>query len=62
MSEEIRDGDRVEVTGGTHRGRSGIVSDRKSSKTGQITITVTDGAGGRFKTLARNTRHVASDV
>jgi ribosomal protein S4E len=37
-----------------HTGKSGTVSDVKTSKTGHITITVVQKNGARFKTLARN--------
>jgi ribosomal protein S4E len=53
-SGEVRDGDHCRVVGGTHAGRSGIVEDRKTSKTGHVTITVREASGERFKTLARN--------
>ena len=50
----VKDGDRCEVVGGTHAGKSGIVRDINTSKTGQVTITVVQANGERFKTLARN--------
>jgi len=50
----LKDGDRCIVIGGTHKGKSGIVSDLKVSKTGHLTITVTQQDGVRFKTLAKN--------
>ena len=53
---EIENGDQVRVTGGTHAGKSGIVEDRKVSKTGAVTITVRQADGVRFKTLAKNVR------
>jgi ribosomal protein S4E len=53
-STEVSDGDHCVVVGGTHAGRSGIVQDRKTSKTGHVTITVREAGGERFKTLARN--------
>ena len=49
-----KDGDRCEVVGGTHKGKSGTVTDIKTSKTGHVTITVVQKDGVRFKTLARN--------
>ncbi|WP_062291223.1 KOW motif-containing protein [Demequina phytophila] len=55
---EIRDGDRCEVVAGTHAGKSGVVADLKTSKTGAVTITVVQDTGERFKTLARNVRLV----
>lgn len=50
----LKDGDHVEVVGGTHAGKSGTVRDMNTSKTGQVTITVVQASGERFKTLARN--------
>lgn len=37
---QIKDGGTCEVVVGTHAGKSGIVKDIKTSKTGHITITV----------------------
>ena len=53
---DIANGDRCEVTGGTHAGKSGVVADRNVSKTGHVTITVRQDGGICFKTLARNVR------
>jgi len=53
-SEELRDGDRCQVVGGTHSGKSGMVRDIHTSKTGHITITVEQENGVRFKTLGKN--------
>lgn len=39
---------------GTHIGKSGVVQDLNTSKTGHITITVEQENGVRFKTLGRN--------
>jgi ribosomal protein S4E len=50
----IKDGAFCDVIAGTHKGKSGIVRDINTSKTGQITITVVQANGERFKTLARN--------
>lgn len=49
-----KDGDRCEVVGGTHKGKSGTVRDINTSKGGNVTITVVQKNGERFKTLARN--------
>ena len=49
-----RDGDHCEVIGGTHAGKSGTVRDIKTRKTGDVTITVVQKGGDRFKTLAKN--------
>ena len=54
MSKKLKDGARCKVTGGTHVGKSGLVKDIKTSKTGHITITVLQANGERFKTLAKN--------
>ena len=48
------DGAQCKVVGGTHAGKSGRVTDIKTSKTGHITITVIQDGGIRFKTLAKN--------
>jgi len=55
---EIRNGDHCRVTGGSHKGKSGIVEDRNTSKTGAVTITVRPDDGVRFKTLAKNVEAV----
>jgi ribosomal protein S4E len=49
-----KDGDRCEVVGGTHAGKSGTVRDVHTSKTGHVTVTVVQADGERFKTLAKN--------
>lgn len=49
-----KDGDQCTVVAGTHKGKSGTVRDRNTSKTGHITITVEQKDGERFKTLAKN--------
>ena len=51
---DVNDGDYCEVVNGTHKGKSGVVQDRKTSKTGHVTITVQQDDGVRLKTLARN--------
>jgi ribosomal protein S4E len=51
---DVFDGDYCEVTGGTHKGKSGLVQDRNVSKSGHVTITVKQDSGDRFKTLALN--------
>jgi ribosomal protein S4E len=53
---EVKDGDQCSVIAGTHTGKSGTVTDIKTSKTGHVTITVVQKSGERFKTLARNVR------
>ncbi len=52
---KLKDGARCQVVGGTHAGKSGIVRDIQTSKSGFITITVVQDDGERFKTLAKNT-------
>jgi ribosomal protein S4E len=51
---KLKDGDHCKVIGGMHEGKSGVVRDINKSKTGQITITVVQKTGIRFKTLAKN--------
>jgi ribosomal protein S4E len=53
-SKEIKDGASCKLIGGTHKGKSGIVRDIHTSKTGHVTITVVQENGVRFKTLAKN--------
>lgn len=50
----VRDGDQCKVIAGTHKGKSGVVRNINTSKTGHITITVVQTNGDRFKTLAGN--------
>ena len=52
--EKLKNGDHCTVVGGTHKGKSGIVQDINTSKTGHITITVLQNNGVRFKTLGKN--------
>jgi len=54
QNENLKDGVSCQVVSGSHAGKSGTVSDIKTSKTGHVTITVTQPNGVRFKTLARN--------
>ena len=51
---QVTDGAKCKVIGGTHAGKSGIVRDINTSKTGHVTITVVQASGERFKTLAKN--------
>jgi ribosomal protein S4E len=53
-STKLKDGAHCKVTGGVHAGKSGIVRDINTSKTGHVTITVVQPNGERFKTLAKN--------
>lgn len=50
----VKDGDNCRVIAGKHKGKSGIVRDINTSKTGAVTITVVQKNGERFKTLAKN--------
>lgn len=52
--QDLKNGDSCIVIGGTHKGKSGIVADLNTSKTGHITITVVQKNGARFKTLGKN--------
>jgi len=52
--QKLKDGDFCTVVGGTHAGKSGTVRDINTSKSGNITITVVQKNGDRFKTLGRN--------
>lgn len=58
----IAEGDRCRVVAGTHKGKSGIVRDLNTSKTGHLTITVVQDDGERFKTLAKNVEAEAGDL
>ena len=53
-SGQLSDGARCKVVGGTHAGKSGVVRDIKTGKTGHVSITVVQPSGERFKTLAKN--------
>ena len=52
---KLKDGARCKVVAGSHAGKSGIVRDINTSKSGFVTITVVQSNGDRFKTLAKNT-------
>lgn len=53
-SGKLVDGAKCAVIGGTHEGKSGIVRDIKTGRTGHVSITVVQANGVRFKTLAKN--------
>ena len=53
-SKAVVDGARCQVVAGSHAGKSGVVRDIKTSRTGAVTITVVQQDGERFKTLAKN--------
>lgn len=57
----IKNNDQCIVIGGTHKGKSGIIQDLKTSKTGHITITVLQENGVRFKTLGKNVEVKANE-
>ncbi len=50
----LQNGAACKVIAGVHAGKSGVVKDLNTSKTGAVTITVLQADGGRFKTLAKN--------
>ena len=60
MPDNVKDGDQCEVIAGTHKGKSGTVRDVNTSKSGNVTITVVQENGVRFKTLARNVNRTES--
>ena len=51
---QIRDGDLCKVVSGTHAGKTGTIRDIHESKSGNVTITVIQPNGERFKTLGKN--------
>jgi ribosomal protein S4E len=53
-SDKLKDDAPCKVIGGTHAGKSGVVRDIKTGKTGHVSITVVQANGVRFKTLAKN--------
>lgn len=53
-TQTLKDGNKCDVVGGTHKGKSGTVRDIHTSKTGHITITVEQESGEHFKTLGKN--------
>lgn len=53
-SAAIKNGQSCVVVAGTHKGKSGQVEDLHTSKGGNVTLTVRQADGQRFKTLARN--------
>jgi ribosomal protein S4E len=50
----LKDGALCRVIGGVHKGKSGVVRDIKTGKTGHVSITVVQADGERLKTLAKN--------
>lgn len=53
---ELKNGAYCVVFAGTHKGKTGIISDLNVSKTGHLTLTVTQENGTRFKTLGKNVK------
>lgn len=51
---ELVDGAKCKVIAGNHAGKSGVVRDIHTSKSGHMTLTVVQDNGVRFKTLAKN--------
>jgi len=51
---DITDGAQCKVISGVHAGKSGMVRDIKTGKTGHVSITVVQANGERLKILARN--------
>jgi ribosomal protein S4E len=62
MTNELSDGMPCLVIGGTHAGKSGIVRDINTSKTGHVTITVVQANGVRLKTLAKHVLRQADEA
>jgi len=54
QSTKLKEGARCKVVAGVHIGKSGVVRDVNTSKGGNVTITVVQASGERFKTLARS--------
>jgi ribosomal protein S4E len=50
----MQNGDRCTVVAGTQKGKTGTVEDRHVSKGGNVTITVRQADGSRFKALERS--------
>ena len=57
---KLKDGAKCKVIGGVHAGKSGVVRDIKTGKTGHVSITVVEPDGERFKTLAKNVEIVSA--
>jgi ribosomal protein S4E len=51
---KLKNGAPCKVIGGVHAGKSGVLRDINTSKTGHVTVTVVQASGERFKTLAKN--------
>ncbi|MFY7900099.1 MAG: hypothetical protein ACOVNY_07935 [Chitinophagaceae bacterium] len=57
---QLKNGDYCKVITGTHKRKQGLVQDEHTSKTGQISITVKQDNGIRFKTLAKSVEMISS--
>lgn len=54
VGKPLKENDPCVVIAGTHKGKSGLVRDINTSKGGNVTITVLQDNGVRFKTLGKN--------
>lgn len=57
----VENGQSCVVLAGRHKGRSGTVENRHVSNGGNVTITVRETDGTRFKTLERSVRPTSDD-
>ncbi|MBW0143787.1 KOW motif-containing protein [Sphingomicrobium clamense] len=55
---QVVNGDKCKVSAGVHKGKTGLVEDLNRSKGGNLTITVRQDDGTRFKTLARSVEKI----
>ena len=55
-NKDLKNGAHCHVIAGTHKGKSGIIADLHTSKTGHLTLTMIQENGVRFKTLGKNVR------
>jgi len=53
-NDKLKDGAPCKVIAGTHAGKSDVVKEIETSKSGAVSITVLQVNGERFKTLAKN--------
>lgn len=51
---DLADGATCKVVGGAHAGKTGVVRDINTTKSGNVTITVVQEDGTKLKTLAKN--------
>lgn len=57
----MQNGQSCVVVAGTHKGKAGTIEDRNVSSGGNVTITVREAGGARFKTLERNVRPAGAE-